>query len=468
LLFLSIFIWQNFPHCFIDGSGLTQFKIYSKYIISLVLIATIVLLYRRQEHFDPAVWKLLIAAQVFLILGELAFTSYVSVYGFMNMLGHLFRLLSVYFFYRVFVVIGLTQPYDLTLRELKINEDTLRVSEKKYRTLFENMLEGFAYCRMIYDEKGRPVDWVYLDVNKAFGQLTGLENITGKRVLEAIPGIRDQTPELFDTYGRVASTGTAEIFEIDFKPLKKMLKVSVFFPEKGYFVAVFEDITDRRKAEEVLKQANSKLNLLSSITRHDINNQLFTLKSFLELSKEYLNDPARMAEYIIKEERATHAIERQIVFTKEYQDLGVKAPAWQNVEACVKKALTALPVREIRVFTEVGNLEVYADPLLEKVFYNLIDNALRYGGTAMTAIRISSRESDRGLVISVEDDRAGISAEDKKRLFERGFGNNTGLGLFLSREILAITGITITERGEPGKGARFGITVPKGGYRFTG
>ena len=83
----------------------------------------------------------------------------------------------------------------------------------------------------------------------------------------------------------------------------------------------------------------------------------------------------------------------------------------------------------------------------------------------MTMIRITSRESERGLVISVEDNGEGISVNDKKRLFERGFGHHTGLGLFLSREILAITGITITETGEPGSGARFEILVPKGGYR---
>jgi len=102
------------------------------------------------------------------------------------------------------------------------------------------------------------------------------------------------------------------------------------------------------------------------------------------------------------------------------------------------------------------------------VFYNLIDNALKYGGERMKTIRVSSQESDNHLVIVCEDDGVGITDEDKKKLFRKGFGKHTGLGLFLSREILAITGITITENGIPGKGARFEITVPKGAYRFTG
>jgi signal transduction histidine kinase len=109
-----------------------------------------------------------------------------------------------------------------------------------------------------------------------------------------------------------------------------------------------------------------------------------------------------------------------------------------------------------------------ADPLFQKVFYNLIDNALRYGGSNMTMIRFGHRVSGLDLIISVVDDGVGITAEDKKRLFERGFGKHTGLGLLLSREILSITGITIMETGEQGQGAHFDIIVPNGAWRMTG
>ncbi|MFA4877072.1 MAG: MASE3 domain-containing protein [Methanoregula sp.] len=139
LILASIFVWQNFPHCFIEGSGLTPFKIASEYVISLILVATIIVLWTRRRHFDRDVWHFLIAAQLFLILGELAFTSYISVYGFMNMLGHLFKLISFYFFYRAIVVVALTRPYDLLLHELKVNEETVRESREMYRQLVENI-----------------------------------------------------------------------------------------------------------------------------------------------------------------------------------------------------------------------------------------------------------------------------------------------------------------------------------------
>jgi signal transduction histidine kinase len=108
---------------------------------------------------------------------------------------------------------------------------------------------------------------------------------------------------------------------------------------------------------------------------------------------------------------------------------------------------------------------VFADPLFERVIYNLIDNALRYGDDKMTVIRFSLLESDGNLVLTCEDDGEGIPYEEKKHLFRRGFGKHTGLGLFLSCEILTITGMTIRENGEPGSGARFEIMVPTGHFR---
>ena len=144
---------------------------------------------------------------------------------------------------------------ELRARLAEANETPLADSEAKYRSLFENMLNGFAYCQMLCDEHGQPDDFVYLAVNDAFGRLTGLQNVTGKRVTQIIPGIRELNPDLFETYGRVASTGNPERFEIDFKPLGLVLSVSVYCPKKGCFVAIFDDITQRKQAEQKLQEA---------------------------------------------------------------------------------------------------------------------------------------------------------------------------------------------------------------------
>ena len=976
LILTSIFVWQDFPPCFIEGVGLTPFKIASEYVISVIMLATIVLLVHRRRSFDPSVWKFLVAAMVFLIAGELAFTSYISVYGFMNMLGHLFKLVSVYFFYRAIVVVGITRPFDLLFRELKKNEESLRESEQRYRSLFDYMIEGHALHEIILDENGQATEYRVLDVNSAFEKLLNVhrKDIIGKTSCDAY-GVNE--PPYLNIYAHVAASGKNDIFETYFSPMEKHFMISVYSPKKGQFATIFEDITERKRTEEALREsgkkyrqlielahegvwtidteanttfvnarmaeilgytaeemwgrslfafmddhgvalaqanierrrqgireqhdfefvrkdgkrvytslettpltdeagvyigalsvvaditvrkhaegalretkdylekligyanapiivwnprfeitefnhafeiltglsrgevlgqplsllfpvesreksldlirqtltgerletveipindvsgetyivlwnsanildhsgtviatiaqgqditerkqveealrastdqlklildstaeaiygldmkgnctfcntaclsilgytnpdeligknmhwqihhkrsdgtpfpieecrifqafqkgegthvndevlwradgtsfpaeywsypqhrggaitgavvtflditerkraddalretknylekligyanapiivwnprfeitefnhafeiltglrreevlgqplsilfpvqsrdkslslirqtlagewletveipiyhvsgetyivmwnsanildsrgtviatiaqgqditervqgaealrnANRQLNLLSSITRHDILNQLTALRGYLELSHDVINDPKTLLGFLEKEEQAAGTIQRQITFTKDYQDLGISAPAWENVNTSITKAVAGLPMRAVRVNVDKHDLEIYADPLFEKVFYNLIDNALRYGGEQMTTIQVSSQESDTGLTLLCEDDGVGIAEEDKKRLFTRGFGKNTGLGLFLSREILSITGITITENGTPGKGARFEITVQKGGYRFTG
>ena len=130
--------------------------------------------------------------------------------------------------------------------------------------------------------------------------------------------------------------------------------------------------------------------------------------------------------------------------------------------SCIISAKGALPVGAVTIETPPADLEVFADPLFEKVFYNLLDNSLRYGGGEMKVIRVQSQKEDGELILSYEDDGVGISPDEHVHLFERGFGKHSGFGLFLSKEILSITGITIEETGTPGKGVRFVMHIPAG------
>jgi signal transduction histidine kinase len=223
------------------------------------------------------------------------------------------------------------------------------------------------------------------------------------------------------------------------------------------------EIIERKRTEDMLQIVIKKLNMLSSITRHDILNKVMGLRTFLELSREDLKG-TRFAEFIEKEDQAAAAIQRQIEFTKFYQDIGVNAPEWQDAEEAIRAEMNQLSPQVVEIQVAVTRVEIFADPLLGKVFYNLMENSLRHGDH-VTRMRFSAQETENGLVLIYSDDGVGITAEDKENLFRKGFGKHTGLGLFLSREILSITGISITENGEPGKGVRFEITVPAGRFR---
>jgi PAS domain S-box-containing protein len=254
----------------------------------------------------------------------------------------------------------------------------------------------------------------------------------------------------------------------------------VLFHNRPATLLLLMDITRRKALEDQLtaratelalisaayQQVNRKLTLLSSITRHDINNQLTVIIGYLEILQRRRQEPSEQ-EFLQFMITAAQRIVAMIQFTREYEEIGILAPAWQDCCTLVDTAANQAPIGQIQVQNEIdGGCEVFADPLIVKVFYNLMDNAVRYG-MKLTRIRFSVHPAGNDLILVCEDDGVGVIADEKERIFERDFGKNTGLGLFLSREILSITGITIIETGEPGTGARFVMTVPKGAWRYT-
>ena len=231
-------------------------------------------------------------------------------------------------------------------------------------------------------------------------------------------------------------------------------------------LGIARDITERKRAEEALRQAHNKLHLLSGITRHDISNQLLTLNGFVALLQRGIQDPVQK-NYFSRIMEASSNITDMIAFTKEYEKIGTGAPVWQDLTTVITTAGKGIIPGQFTLKNDLpATTDVFADPMLEKVFFNLLDNAVRHG-ERVTEIRVSSRQSEENLVIVWEDNGIGIAADEKERIFERGFGKNTGLGMFLVREILSLTGITIKETGEPSKGARFEMVIAKGGYRLS-
>ena len=228
-------------------------------------------------------------------------------------------------------------------------------------------------------------------------------------------------------------------------------------PDGARGVAV--DITERKRTEEALRLATHKLGLLSSITRHDVINKTTIILGYLELAGRKSDDPAVVG-LVKKAVSQTLAIQAEMEFAKRYQALGTQKPEWIALDSVMPR--DPLP-SAIAFRTTLPGVSVFADPMLEQVFANLLGNSIRHGET-VTAIRVSARTEDGSLIVAWEDDGVGVAVDEKERIFEQGYGHNSGLGLFLAREILALTGITIREVGDPGRGARFEIKVPQGGY----
>ena len=224
------------------------------------------------------------------------------------------------------------------------------------------------------------------------------------------------------------------------------------------------EIQERKRFEATLKLANRKLGTLSSVTRNDIFNQISAIILHVSRAEEMVKDPA-VLEHLRKIEQSTQIIQKQIRFARDYQDIGLHTPQWQNIDVTIRNAIAGLDIRGIRVERDVGNLEIYADLLLERVFSAIVENTVVHGLKA-TYIRFSAQETGEGLTIFCQDDGAGVPAGVKEGMSTHDYSRNTGYGLFLASEILGMTELSVVETGEPGSGARFEIRVPKGAYRY--
>jgi PAS domain S-box-containing protein len=182
--------------------------------------------------------------------------------------------------------------------------------EPNYEQLFENLLDGLAYCRMIFDAEGNPIDFTYLLVNKNFEQLTGLKGVGGKNVTEVIPGVRESNPDLFEIYGRVALSGASERFETYVAPLSRWFLVSAYSPEKNYFVAIFQNITERKETEKELADAHSAVQAALRALQMEHEKLSVRLNELELLNNSMVGRELRMVELKKEIERLNGIIER--------------------------------------------------------------------------------------------------------------------------------------------------------------
>ncbi|MGA9085651.1 MAG: PAS domain S-box protein [Methanoregula sp.] len=353
--------------------------------------------------------------------------------------------------------------FDVT--ERKKAEEALRESEEKFRTVVENTLDGILIVSMtgeilfgnralanIFDAEGKSHRSGTTNVMKYIAPESRSQVLSDfSQVAQGI----DSYPM---TYRAITATGRRIWVECIGK--------RILFQNLPAILISMKDISSRKHMEEAILRANKKLNLLSGITRHDINNQLQVLNGYIDLLHMTVPDPS-FEDHFSHIMEASSRITTMIRFTKEYEEIGVHAALWQDLHALMNSAVKGATLGQVTLKNDLpASTEVFADPLIVKVFFNLIDNALRHGNRT-TTIRFSFEAGNGHGIIVCEDDGSGVPEENKEKIFTRGFGKNTGLGLAISREILDITGITIRETGEPGRGARFEIVVPEEAYRFV-
>ncbi len=356
--------------------------------------------------------------------------------------------------------------------------DALQRKVEDHRRAERALRENEAVLRSMLDATpvgvGLVVDRVLKKVNNSLCDITGYtqEELTGQSTRMLYRDEEEYSRIDRELYNNIAGKGVAsleaKIRRKDGRLVDVIFSLSPFDPENpsSGLTATIVDVTERKRAEESLKRAGSQVALLTSITRHDILNQLTLLRGYLShMRKQEITET--MADLIRKEESIAETIRNQIIFTRDYRNVGVYPPDWIGIPETITTLQQTMPLGSVSLRADIGDLEIYADPLIEKVFSNLIETSTRHG-KHVTGIHLSFRHEGKDLLLVYEDDGAGIPDEEKDLIFSREYTKTSGYRMLLIREILSITGLTIRETGVFGKGARFEIRVPEGSYRFGG
>ncbi|MEI7648115.1 MAG: PAS domain S-box protein [Methanomicrobiales archaeon] len=350
------------------------------------------------------------------------------------------------------------------ITEHRRGEERLKESEQKYRDIFENSVVGLF--------KTAP-DGRMTSANNALALMYGyagsaeiLKAGVNVRQLYANPEDRQEVLHILAEKGRVENYEAPHIKQCGTRFWVSITARTIRDTEGAvlFYEGTTIDISERMRSQKALDQAKKKLNLLNYVTFNDIQNMIFTLSGYQQLAKEKITE-SPVKSIIGKQDEILQKISHSLKFAQSYQDLGLKPPQWQDVNHVFLLAISHLDFLKINHTVLLDGLEIYADPLLEQVFQILADNILIHGKTA-TQVTLTYTSGPESITLFFEDNGVGILKDTKTKMFSPDFQKEKGVGLFLSREILDITGITITETGEPGKGARFEMTVPKGMWRI--
>ncbi|MBN2239456.1 MAG: response regulator [Dehalococcoidales bacterium] len=488
ILLFSVFYWDNFPVCYIEGQGLTTFKVVSEYVISIILLLATAFLWIRRDRFNPDIVVMLISSIVILILSELAFTLYTDVYGIFNAVGHFLKLLSFYLVYAAIIESGLNNPLTTLFRDLKTADDELKKeierreeSEKHYR----DTIEESPLCIQIYD-----LNRTLLYINRAGIELRGYSS------LEEFLSVPNEQRLTQNSYAEMLqwendvqegkalpSPFTLDIIRKDGEVRNLIgFRSEAFWEGKTCVQIIYQDITAQKQAGEREKQLQEEVVRASRLAAvgqmaagiaHEINNPLTWVLGYcrLLLERELPDDIRNDISLINDGARRVASITRRMLTFARQRDIETTATDINKViEDTLALRSHDMKVNNILVETHLApNLPLIAadSGQMQQVFLNIILNAeyemekAQGGGN----LEITTEELDDIIRISFLDDGPGISEENLDRIFEPFFttkdvGKGTGLGLSVSYGIISRHDGTLSARNIPGKGAMFIIELP--------
>jgi PAS domain S-box-containing protein len=372
-----------------------------------------------------------------------------------NLILYLIGILAMFFVATGIIVVERSRAQE---------EKKLEESEKKYRLLFERAQDAILMLEAEGKEQGK-----IIAANSAAATMHGytVKEMLTKSISDLdLPKSGTSLPERF---ARLLDDEqlTAEVTHVRKDGTEFSLEMNsslIDLGQKKFILEIDRDITERKKVKDALQQVTKKLTLLNSVTFNDIQNAVFSLNGYFSLEKTP-DGSTNCKKYLDREEESIKKISDALNFAKNYQDLGINPPQWQKVRQSFILGISHLDFSSVHRSVFLEDLDIYADSLLERVFFTLADNVLKHAKTA-TQVSIGYQFANNGLIVFFADNGNGIPDAIKEKIFDRGFGSQKGMELFLVREILSITGITIQETGIMGKGARFEMFVPNGAFRF--
>ena len=510
LFFLTtVFYWKIFPECFIEGKGLTPFKIYSEYLICIILLSSIYILFQGRNDLERNIFGLMIASIVMTIGAELLFTFYVNLYGLSNLAGHLFKIVSFYLIYKAIIETGLVKPYALLFRDLKQRESSLKTaneqlqleiterkqaedalgeSEKKFRNIIESLPLGVHMYQRAENSTMR-----FIGSNPAADEILGVDNsqYIGKTLDEVFPDMLDtEVPKHFLDIAENGGFWHKEDLSYNGAQISRAFENYNFQTSPGSMVSLFADITERKQMEEKLRltkdradAANlAKSQFLANMS-HEIRTPLNSIIGFSQVllrRSETMILPQEFLQFLqnisISGQTLTTLINDILEISKIEagkikiieKDFDLRQFITEIVTVYEAQAIQKKVVFNYDIDAELPVL-IHSDKAkLTQVLINLIGNALKFT-PENKEVKLKISGNNKTLAIVVSDQGIGIPEENLESIFDpfeqtalsvSQHFEGTGLGLAITKRLIGFLGGEISVQSQVSQGSSFEVTLP--------